>query len=140
MSNQITVDVPLFVLLPRKTKEAKKYIINLNYYLHWKHFVVNDIKIQYTKNLQSKLAGLNFCGKVKLHFRLYQGTKRRVDRANVLSIHEKFFCDALTKYGCIRDDNDEMIEETRYTSGPVDKLNPRVEVIIEGPAVYTNNA
>ena len=49
----------------------------------------------------------------------------------MLSIHEKFFCDAMTEYGCIADDNDDYIKSTKYLSGGIDKENPRVEIIIE---------
>lgn len=124
------IDLPLFVTLPRKTKADRKFIINLNNYRNWHYLVSNQIKESYKVSLHDKLSGIKFKGKIKLHFVLYQGSKRRVDRANVLSVHEKFFCDALTAYGCIADDNDNFIEETRYTSGQVDKENPRVEVII----------
>jgi len=61
---------------------------------------------------------------------MFRGDNRRVDRANVLSIHEKFFCDALTKHGFIPDDNDKHIKSTHYYSGGIDKLNPRVEIEI----------
>ena len=124
------IEVPLFVILPRKTKDDKKVIINLNYYRNWHFQISNQVKEKYKEQLEDKLKGLKFKDHIKLHFILYQGSKRRVDRANVLSIHEKFFCDALTAYGCLKDDNDNFIEETKYTSGGVDKENPRVEIFI----------
>jgi hypothetical protein len=124
------IEVPLFVTLPRKTKADRKCIINLNEYRNWHYIVSNQIKERYKEMVESKIKGIKFVGRVKLHFVLYQGSNRRVDRANVLSIHEKFFCDALTACGCLTDDNDNFIEETRYTSGQVDKFNPRVEIII----------
>ena len=124
------IEIPLFVMLPRKTKEDRKAIINLNNYRNWHYIVSNQIKEKYKEMVQDKIKGVKFAGKIKLHFILYQGSNRRVDRANVLSIHEKFFCDALTECGCIIDDNDNFIEETKYSSGQADKENPRVEVII----------
>jgi hypothetical protein len=124
------ISVPLFVMLPRKTKEDKKAIINLNNYRNWQFFVNNQIKQAYKESLKNNLKGLKFFQKISLTFVYYKGSNRKSDRSNVLSIHEKFFCDALTEYGCIPDDNDDFIEETRYRSGGLDKNNPRVEVLI----------
>ena len=124
------IKLPLAVFLPRKTMPEKKYTINLNYYRNWKFFVSNQIKEVYKECLEDTLKNLRFKGKITLIFTLYWGSKRRVDRSNVLSIQEKFFCDALTFYGCIADDNDNYIEETRYRTGDIDKENPRVEVEI----------
>jgi Holliday junction resolvase RusA-like endonuclease len=46
---------------------------------------------------------------------------------------EKFFLDALVELGCIEDDNDNFIKETKYNGDKIDKQNPRVEVrITEG--------
>jgi Holliday junction resolvase RusA-like endonuclease len=124
------IKLPLAVYLPRKTKEDKKIYINLNEYRNWHYIVSNQAKDIYKKNLESQLTDVKFDGKITLIFTLFRGDKRRVDRSNILSIHEKFFCDALTFYGCIKDDNDNFIEETRYRSGQVDRENPRVEVEI----------
>ena len=51
-----------------------------------------------------------------------------MDRSNVLSIHEKFLCDALTECGCIKDDNDSFLESSHYYTGNIDKENPRVDI------------
>lgn len=124
------IQIPLFVLLPRKTMPAKKYMINLNEYRNWHYIVNNQIKEKYKEQLEARLKGRKFKDKITLTFTFYKGRNARIDRANVLSIHEKFFCDALTAYGCIEDDNDDFIEETRYRSGGLDRENPRVEVLI----------
>jgi len=68
---------------------------------------------------------------IKLTLTYYKGSKRRTDRANILSIHEKFLCDALVECGLISDDNDNIIKSTTYLSGNIDKENPRVECVIE---------
>ncbi|MFZ2978348.1 MAG: hypothetical protein WA057_01605 [Candidatus Magasanikiibacteriota bacterium] len=125
------ITLPLFVLLPRKTMPARKIIINLNSYRNWHYIVSNLVKEQYTLALKDQLEHLKFNGKISLMFILYKASNRTSDRSNVLSIQEKFFCDALTHYGCIPDDNDEIIYSTSYFSGELDKINPRVEVFIQ---------
>lgn len=130
LDNMTKIEIPLFITLPRKTKEDKKYFVNLNNYRNWHYIVNNQIKEKYKDQLFNNLTGLKLENKIKLHFILRPANKRRIDRSNILSIHEKFFCDALVAYGCIKDDNDNFIEETRYTTGEIDKDFPRVEIII----------
>lgn len=124
----VNISMPLFVMLPRKTIDDKKFIINLNYYMHWQHFLINQIKKEYTEIAKPLLKGLEFTLPVKLRFTLWKGSNRRVDRANPLCIHEKFWADAMVKCGCIPDDNDDYIHSTHYYSGGIDRLNPRVDI------------
>lgn len=124
------VKSPLAVFLPRKTKKHKKMILNLNGFRNWSHFLSNDIKKVYTECMRDQLQGVKLNTPIGLEFKLFKSQNRLIDRANPLSIHEKFFCDALTHFGCIDDDNDEFIHWTHYTSGGVDRDDPRVEITI----------
>lgn len=126
----IKIDVPLFVVLPRKTKADRKCYLNLNNYRNWHYQVSNQAKQVYCEGLESVLRSLKMGRGINLQFILYKSSKRKIDRSNILSIVEKFFCDALVNYGCIEDDNDDIIESTYYCTGGIDKENPRVEIII----------
>jgi len=121
---------PLYVMLPRKTKADRKVILNLNNYRNWNYFISNEVKKKYKEDIKDQLRGLKFDMPLRLEFKLFKGSKRLSDRANVLSIHEKFFCDALTECGCIKDDDDTHILSTYYCSGEIDKTDPRVEITI----------
>jgi hypothetical protein len=79
----------------------------------------------------TQLEGIKFDSPIKLTFTVFKSSNRKIDRANILCITEKFFCDALVEYGCIVDDNDEYIISTSYYTGGVDKVNPRVEIKVE---------
>lgn len=127
---KITISMPLFVMLPRKTMPPKKQILNLNYYRNWQGHQSNDIKIAYKELTKPFLEGLKFPYRITIEFKLWKATARRTDRANVLSVHEKFFCDALTEFGCIPDDNDDYIESQTYRTGGIDRVNPRVDITI----------
>lgn len=128
---EITISVPLFVFVPRKTMAPRKYILNLNYYRNWQGHENNNIKIAYKEQLKDVLKDLKFSNRITIEFKLWKGSARRTDRANVLSVHEKFFCDALTEYGCIPDDNDDFIECQFYRTGGIDRENPRVDITIK---------
>jgi len=77
-----------------------------------------------------KVKGVMFRN-ISLTFILHRGDKRRVDRSNILSIHEKFFCDGLTACGCIIDDCDKFLDSSHYHTGDIDKENPRVDIFIK---------
>lgn len=130
VNKEITISVPLFVMIPRKTMPDKKYIINLNYYRNWMGIVNNNIKKGYKELVLPQVQGLSF-NNIEVTLTLFKATKRKTDRANVLSIHEKFFCDALVEAGCLPDDNDSHLVATHYYSGGLDRDNPRVEIAIK---------
>lgn len=129
-TQEVIISMPLYVQLSKKEK-AKKYHINLNVYNQWHYIAKNNIKVKYKEIASPKLEGLVFDKKIELTFTLWKATKRKVDRANPLSIHEKFFCDALTELGCIPDDNDDHVYATHYYTGGLDRENPRVDITIK---------
>ena len=125
---EIVISMPLYLVLSKKEK-GKKYHLNLNQYRNWHYLVSNNLKKKYKEIVYPKIKDFNF-DKISLKFILYKSSKRKIDRANVLCVHEKFFCDALVESGCILDDNDTYIESTSYFSGGIDRSNPRVEIHI----------
>jgi hypothetical protein len=126
----IKIEVPIYITLPRKTKKDKKYMLNLNQYRNWHYIVSNQLKHRFCEALECSLSDLKLKDELDITYTLYKGSKRKIDRANVLCIVEKFFCDALTFYKCIPDDNDDYIKATHYYSD-YDKDNPRVEITIK---------
>lgn len=124
---KIVVSMPLYIVTGVKKK--KKNYINLNQYRNWHFQLSNKLKIAYKDIAYPQIKDLSF-QKISLSFILYKGSNRKLDRSNVLSIHEKFFCDALVESGCIPDDNDDYIISTQYSTGGIDKSNPRVDIVI----------
>jgi len=124
----IIIESPLYVYTGKK--KIQKRVLNLNLYRNWHYQVSNQVKIKYKYAIYDQIQGLKL-DKIHLLFVLYKKTKRKCDRANVLSIHEKFFCDAICDCGCIPDDNDDHILSSHYrTSKTIDKVNPRVDIYI----------
>ena len=126
----IKIILPAKITLPRKTKADKVYHINLNNYRNWHYIISNQIKQAYADAISPQLIGIKFRTKIGLEFTLFRKDKRKVDRANILSIHEKFFCDALQKMDCLPDDSDEWIDSTLYLTSPEKSLDNYVEVKI----------
>ena len=122
---------PVAIIIPRKTKKDRRISLNLNVYRNLNHFINNQTKTIYNNQMESQLRGIVLTSPIQITFRYYKGTKRRSDKANTLSIVEKFFCDALVHFACIKDDNDEFIKDTHYLSTIYDKNNARVEIEIQ---------
>lgn len=126
---EVRIQAPLYFDIGKK--KIKRYYINLNQYRNWHFIVNNNIKKLYKDTIYPQIYFLKFERPIELHFILHKKDKRKIDRANPLSIHEKFFCDALVESGCIPDDNDEFVVKTTYTTGEINKENPHVEIIIK---------
>jgi hypothetical protein len=110
----ITITSPISVTLPRKTKADKKILLNLNVYRNLHFQVNNQAKNVYNMLMYSQLRDIKLTPPIDMSFILYKKTKRLVDSSNIYCIVEKFFCDALVHWGCIKDDNDEYIGNRMY--------------------------
>lgn len=121
--------MPLYLQLG-KGSACKKYHLNFNNCRGWFFNIYNSLKIKYKTIAEEQLKGVKIKTPIELTFILWRGDLKKVDRANILSIHEKFFCDALTEWGCIFDDNDVYILKTTYYTGGYEKGLGRVDIIV----------
>ncbi len=110
----------------------KVFVLNLNIYRNAHYHDLNKAKIVYKALMQKQIMSLPFIDvPVIIRYKLYAKTKRKTDVSNVLAIHDKFFCDALTEFKKIKDDNSMWIPNVLYQWGGVCKENPRVEIEIQ---------
>lgn len=126
-----TITSPLFVMLPRKTKADKRVSLNMNTYRNLHHSVSGQAKKEYTKLFREQLEGLTIQTPVEITYKVYKASNRRLDKMNVISVVSKFLLDAVTEYGCWEDDNDIHIKTETILPTELDRVNPRVEVIIK---------
>tara|TARA_R110002124_G_scaffold78713_1_gene210022 strand:- start:2911 stop:3306 length:396 start_codon:yes stop_codon:yes gene_type:complete len=126
-----TIISPLFVMLPRKTKESKRVSLNMNTYRNLHHRTSNDAKKAYTRLISEQLINLDIQTPVEITYKVYKGSNRRLDKMNVISVVSKFLLDAITEYGCWEDDNDIYVKTETILPTELDRVNPRVEVIIK---------
>lgn len=89
------------------------------------------MKIAYKGLMKPQIIALPVFNKISLEYVLYPQTRRLTDISNVLSVHDKFFCDALVELGRLPEDNYLYIPEVNYRMGEVDKHDPRVEILIK---------
>lgn len=128
MVTKVIIHSPLSILVGKKKK--RRIALNLNVYRNLHHSLNAECKIKYHEFILPRIKDLKFTKPIRLELVIYYKTRRRADRSNFLSIVEKFFCDSLVQAGCIPDDNDLFIIDSHYSTGGIDKLNPRAEIII----------
>ena len=122
---------PLFVTLPRKTVKDKRIALNMNTYRNLHHRISNDAKKAYSEALREQLEGLSIQTPVEVTYKVYKGSKRRLDKMNVISVVSKFLLDSITEYGCWEDDNDDYVKKETIMPTELDRENQRVEIIIK---------
>ena len=122
---------PLFITLPRKTVKDKRIALNMNTYRNLHHRISNDAKKAYSEALREQLEGLSIQTPVEVTYKVYKGSKRRLDKMNVVSVVSKFLLDSITEYGCWEDDNDDYVKKETIMPTELDRENPRVEIIIK---------
>ena len=128
--------LPLEIYLPRKTREDKKIVMNLNIYRNLHTMVMDGAKKEMKRHVELALdqAEGQEIGKAPYRFTytIFPTTGRAFDLGNVCAAVQKFADDALTELGLIKDDNYKIVREINYRFGSIDKENPRAELTIEG--------
>jgi len=110
--------------------QKKDFILNLNNYRNTHFRSLNTTKINYKKAVESQIKELPNYTKIVVHYTIFPASHRRTDLGNVVSVHKKYFEDALVEFGKIEDDDYNHIIFNSESFGEVDKENPRVEIRI----------
>jgi len=121
---------PLYIDLPRVRSKDKRVYLNLNTYRNLHYLVNNQVKKAYLEAIREQVTGKVIVTPVEITYRVLKGSKRRLDKMNVISVVSKYLLDALTEMGCWTDDNDDFIKTETILPTEYDKENPRVEIII----------
>jgi len=110
--------------------QKKDFILNLNNYRNTHFRSLNTTKINYKLAVEPQIRELPTFDQIKVHYTVYPASKRRTDLGNVVSVHKKYFEDALVEFGKIPDDDYTHIVFNSESFGEVDRENPRVEIEI----------
>ena len=120
----------MYIDLPRVRSKDKRVYLNLNTYRNLHYLVNNQVKKAYLEAIREQVTGKVIVTPVEITYRVLKGSKRRLDKMNVISVVSKYLLDALTEIGCWTDDNDDFIKTETILPTEYDKENPRVEIII----------
>lgn len=123
--------------MPTNKDGSKVFRLNLNAYRNEHYQTLNKAKIVYKELMTPQIKALPTFDKLFLHFVLYPGSAREMDLANVASVTEKFFCDALVELGKIPDDNYKHVIGSCITFGDIDRIAPRMEILFNPTQIIT---
>lgn len=123
------VSLPLFIKVSKNTK----FYLNLNKYRNAHFHTLNTAKRVFKDIAEKELKKTNLprmIREISIEYIYYNGTKAKSDIANVCSVVDKFFSDALVELGYLEDDNYEHLKNIKFTYGGLCRENPRVDIII----------
>jgi hypothetical protein len=128
--------LPLSVVLPRKTKEDKKIMLNLNTFRNLHYMSMNQAKIEWSKIVANAISydeieAWEYNPPLIFTYTVFANDGRKFDLGNILPAIQKFTDDALVEIGEIEDDNYHIIGAINYRFGGIDKGNGRVELQID---------
>lgn len=124
-----TICLPLRVPVTKK----KLWSLNLNQFRNTHFQTLNKAKTTFEKEVGPLLRGIPKLKTITLEYVVYAPNKQLFDTNNICSIVDKFFSDTLVTCGVIEDDNYNIVVDSRFRPGGIDKGNPRVEVTIRSP-------
>ncbi len=100
MNKTYIFELPISVMLPRKRVKDKKVHLNMNQFVNYSRFTVND-----AKQLFMPISANEFkAEKIKISYYLEKKHKREFDTMNFVSIVDKFFLDWLVSKKFIPED------------------------------------
>ena len=122
---------PLYIDLPRVRTKPKRVYLNMNAYGNTNTFTNNEVKKAYLEMIREQVEGKVIVTPVEITYRVLKGSKRRLDKLNVISVVSKYLMDALVTCCCFPDDNDDYIKTETILPTKYDKNNGRVEINIK---------
>ena len=127
----INIELPIYYTFERKTKKDNKILVGMNWYRNAHFRSSNQVKQHYHNLIYSKVTqSQKLKDKYMVSYMLYPSNSN-CDLMNVVSVIDKFLNDALQDSGVIVNDNIKFYKHMIATAKEVDKLNPRIEIIVE---------
>lgn len=111
-----SITVPTVVGLSKN----KNWILNLNNYRNAHYLTLNKAKVNFKHLVSKEISKLPVFKRIdSIEYILYRDTHRLCDVANVCSIVDKFFCDALVEAKKLPDDNYKYLKTISYQWGGI---------------------
>lgn len=128
---ELSFSIPTEVQLSQK----KKFILNQNHYRNTHFRDLAKAKALFNVfvcdlDLLEEINNVPFSKPVRFHYEYWAPRNQVYDRMNVLSIADKFLCDALIGVGVLKDDDYKKVLTPTFENMGVDRANPRLEVTI----------
>lgn len=126
-----TIQSPLRIVIGKtKAGKLREFNLNLNAYRNAYFRTLNESKRKYKTFIVDQLQDKPKYNRVAIIYQVFKGDARRYDIGNIISIHQKYFEDAMVECGKLPDDKASNIPMVLYTDGGIDRDNPRVQITV----------
>ena len=125
----INMELPIYW----QEKKDKTVLVSMNKYRNYPFFTQNRLKRDYHNLIKSFVLKQKFeplRAGYEIRYKLYYKNSN-CDMANIISMIDKFFNDALKENGIIADDNVKIYKKITGEVAGQDKQNPRVEIEVK---------
>lgn len=113
-------------------KTEHTFMVAMNWYRNVNPFTEHKVKEHYHKIILKHLEALKGKKSTRYTIRYKLFHKSKIcDAMNVISIIDKYLCDALQEGEIVVDDNVQHYKYGSWIVGGLDKLNPRMEIELE---------
>ena len=120
-------ELPLKVMLPRKTKKDRAFYVNMNTFTGVQSFTYNEAKKNYRDHMEEQLTSVEPpCKPIRIAYEYYSRANNEPDLSNFVSAGIKFFEDAMVHHEFIVDDNINYIPAYSARYMGKDGKNPRI--------------
>lgn len=110
----------------------KKFALNLNVYRNAHYQVLNNAKKNFKHQLLAAYPEITRikADRIEIEYYIERCDYRKFDTMNIISIVDKFFCDALVEVGCIHDDNYNYVtyKVIQTSAYPVKMPNKKIHI------------
>jgi hypothetical protein len=100
--------LPLYISIPKKTKEDKRIPLTLNWYRNAQHHESAAVKRLFAPLFAETWEGQ--APRIRISYHVQKMTRARYDTMNVVSVIDKFFCDWMVTNSLIKDDDFSRVE------------------------------
>lgn len=112
---EVSIELPTRML----TSKNKIDPVNLNFYRNAHFRKLAYQKKAFKESILPLIKDLPKYNSYKLHYTIYAKDKRKFDIANVASIVDKYFCDAMVEQGKFPDDDYDYLQDIHFSFGGV---------------------
>lgn len=132
MGRSFTIKLPIYI--ETGVRKKRKHYLNLNLYRNFPYHLNNSLKRELKRIVEPLLPSPEevHYEHFELEYKLYLPNRLGRDISNLLSVIDKFFCDALVENGNVPDDNYKYLKKVVYMYGGMDeKRKGYVDVTIK---------
>ena len=132
----LSLSLPYAIVVPNPNTKINEVVrLSLNNYRNWAYISSNVYKQMYKAKLRPYLKDVKLEGKIKFVYEVIGNDNRPFDVQGVCAVVDKFFSDAVTEYGCWRDDDYKTLAEITYKFSHIDSSLAEKRIVVSAYSI-----